>query len=191
MNKIKAEYDHSCRQVEEEEKYLRGTKMSLADTTRARDVVQRISQALQESAHQQVSEIVTRCLKAVFGEDTYEFGINFEEKRGRTEAFPHLKKGDLTLSDPLNEGGGGVCDVVSFALRLSALILSSPPRRKLLVLDEPFKGVRGKKYQDRVGELILSLAQETGTQFVICSDFPWLRVGEVIDLNEDVDEESH
>lgn len=183
INQLRTEFALAVRQVEEETRSLEEARTLLQNTQYAQKLCLEIAETLQQSAHQQVAEIVTRCLRAIFGEDSYEFGIEFTQKRGKTEARIFLKKGDLIITDPLNEAGGGVCDVISFALRVACILLSRPQRRKLLVLDECFRGVRGRVYQERVGSLIEGLAQETGIQFLISSDFDWLKVGEVINLD--------
>ena len=72
--------------------------------------------------------------------------------------------------DPLE--CGGVLDVACFALRVASLILTKPPRRRLLILDEPFhflslEGANGHKNLLRARELVHSLAEELGIQFIV------------------------
>lgn len=79
-------------------------------------------------------------------------------------------------------------EVTAFALRLSALIMARPPLRKVLILDEPFKCVRGRKYRSRVRDLIVELSRELGVQFIINIDvesYPEFKLGKVIELGEE------
>lgn len=175
------ERDALAKQVRNEARYLKDAGTQLDAVEKSQAVVQEIAQQIQQVAHAQVASVVSRCLRAVFGDEAYEFRILFEQKRGRTEATLVLRRGDVVLDDPLHEAGGGVIDVASFALRLACLLLARPHRRRLLVLDEPFKHL-DKENQQRAGLLLQSLAEELGVQFVIVTHSDYLKVGKVIEL---------
>ena len=158
-----------------------------AEATTAADVaavaqttLQGIAAAVKATAHRQVAGIVARCLAAVFAEP-YQFQIHFEQKRGRTEASLVFLRGGHEV-DPLSSAGGGVVDVCAFALRLASLVLSRPRRRRLLVLDEPFKHL-SKDYRPAVRQLILALAADLDVQFIIVTHDPVLEVGTVVELS--------
>lgn len=150
----------------------------------AREIVQTVSQQVQQAAHQRISAVVSRCLAAVF-DDPYEFQIAFEKKRGRTDAVLQFVRRGLLLNDPVNEAGGGPQDVAAFALRLACIIMQKPPGRRLMVLDEPFKCIRGKQYRDRVRDLLIALSHEFGVQFIMCVDhiaYPQFLLGKAIEM---------
>ena len=118
-------------------------------------------------------------------DDPYEFKIQFERKRGRTEAILTLVRGDLVLTDPINEAGGGAVEVAAFALRLACLVLEKPVRRRILVLDEPFSRIRGEENRQRMRGLVESLAADFGLQLIICIDesaYPDMVLGNVIEV---------
>ena len=137
----------------------------LASTLEAQTLAQQIAQQVQEKAHRQIASVVTRSLRAVFAEDPYEFIIQFERKRGRTEArMVFMREGKEV--DPMMAAGGGVVDVAAFALRLSCLMLSRPPLRRVLVLDEPMRFVSAN-LRHRVRKLLEMLSKEMNVQFII------------------------
>lgn len=141
--------------------------------------VQKVAAAVQQKAHKQIVGVVSRCLKAVFPE--YGFDIEFKERRGKTEAVIRLLKDGMKI-DP-REDSGGVRDVVSLGVRIAKLLLEKPARRKMLILDEPFKGIHGAERQRRAAALIGALAREMKIQFLIVSGLPWLKeAGEVVEL---------
>lgn len=146
----------------------------------AATLAQAVAQAVQEQAHAQVADIVSRSLKAVFGNEAYQFRIIFEKKRGRTEATLVFDREGMVV-DPMTASGGGVVDVASFALRISCLLLSRPPLRRLLVLDEPFRFL-SEQYQPAARALIESLAKELGVQFLIVTHNKQLTCGKVVEL---------
>lgn len=159
---------------------LAAAKARLAAVKEARALAQAAAQAVQEAAHAQVADIVTRSLAAVFPDSPYEFQIRFEAKRGRTEAKLVFVRDGLEV-DPVSAAGGGVVDVASLALRLSALLLSRPPCRRLVVLDEPLKHLSGE-YRPAAKRLIETLAAELDFQFVIVTHSAGLRAGKVVEL---------
>ena len=145
----------------------------------AQALAQEVAQQVQELAHQRIASVVSRCLSTVL-DGPYEFRIRFEQKRGRTEAALVFCRDDMEV-DPMTAAGGGVVDVAAFSLRLSCLLLSRPPLRRLLVLDEPFKFV-SEEFRPRIKELLVALAKEMEVQFLMVTHIPELRVGKVIEL---------
>lgn len=148
---------------------LEKVRQQLSAWQEVQEFVQTSSAALQNKIHQNVSQVVTRCLKAVFGESAYEFEIRFEKRRGKTEAvLTFVKNGDAF--EPLDSVGGGVVDIASFALRVACIACSLPKLRKLVVLDEPFRHLQ-VSLRPVAASLLEELAKEMDFQFIIISHF--------------------
>jgi DNA repair exonuclease SbcCD ATPase subunit len=152
---------------------------ALFNAEEAATVIHNVSKAMQEQAHTQIAKVVSRCLSMVF-EDPYEFNIIFEQKRGRTEARLVFSRNGVDV-DPLGAAGGGVVDVAAFALRLSCLLLARPQRRRLVILDEPFKFV-SEEYREQIRLMLEGLADELDMQFVMVTHVDELRTGKVIEI---------
>lgn len=153
------------------------------DLLEAQRVVQSLVQSVQQKVFRRISEIVSKCLLLIF-DNPYEFRIDFVRQRGRAEAKLVFCRDGLVLDDPLAEVGGGVIDIASFALRLACILLSVPKRRRFLVLDEPWKNVRGEGNRNRTRAMLLELSRELGFQFLINTDIPNYRLGNVVFLGE-------
>lgn len=151
-----------------------------ADSQQAQEVLQRLAQAVQQQAHNRIAGVVTSCLQTVFGEQAYEFKIEFDRKRGRTEARLLFLRGDLEV-DPLTASGGGMVDVAAFALRAACLMLHRPRVRRLLVLDEPFRFVSAE-FQDNVRQMLEGLAADLGMQIIMVTHNEAYETGTVIHL---------
>ena len=148
----------------------------------AQQVVQQLAKEIQQQVHERISAVVTECLQTVFDEP-YSFRIRFDAKRGKTEASLEFSRAGVVLDDPLNEIGGGVIDVASFALRVACLMLARPKRRRLLVLDEPLKNVRGLQNRQRVRDMLEKLADDLDMQIVLNVDldaYPEFGLGKVV-----------
>lgn len=153
---------------------------ALLDAEEAQKVLQLVAQTVQQQAHDRIAGVVTRCLEAVFPDDPYEFKILFEQKRGKTEARLVFEKRGNEV-DPLTASGGGAVDVAAFALRVSCIMLSRPPVRRVLIMDEPFRFV-SVRYRDRVRKMLEGLAADLKMQFVFVTHMEELKTGHVVEL---------
>lgn len=163
----------------EEKAQLAAAEEAVTDAVEAQRITQLVSASLQQKAHERISVVVSRCLSSVFDEP-YQFKILFEQKRGRTEARLVFMDGTNEV-DPLSASGGGVVDVAAFALRLSALLLSRPARRRVLIADEPFRFVSAE-YRERVRMMLEELSRELGVQFILVTHIEELKTGTVVEL---------
>lgn len=157
------------------------TTAAAETAVKARELVRAAAVAAQSRAHQVIAGLVTRCLHAVFVHEPYDFRIEFVQRRNKTEADLFFERGGRRHE--YTQVGGGVLDVAAFGLRLAALVLRRPAVRKVMVLDEPFRFLseRGGNL-DRMRELLTTLADETGFQFVIVSHSGKLEAGHVVRL---------
>ncbi len=131
----------------------------------------------QERFHGQIMHIVTYCLKEVFGEDAYEFKIEFTQKRNQVEAsFVFVRDGETY--DPLLAAGGGVLAVACFALRLAVIYLTKNATRRIMVLDEPF-GQLSAEYRGPLAALLTILAEEFDFQFILITHAREFEIGRV------------
>jgi DNA repair exonuclease SbcCD ATPase subunit len=175
---LKVRHQLAVKRVQQESQSLCLAREEVENVQQAQEILQRLAQAVQTRSHRGIARIVSRCLSAVF-DNPYDVQIEFERKRGRTEArFVYYRDGNKL--SPLVTSKG-VLDVVSLALRLASLILAMPSRRRLLVLDEPFRGLAGHNLQ-KVAKLVELLSQELGIQFVIITHSDQLQIGKVVEL---------
>jgi DNA repair exonuclease SbcCD ATPase subunit len=166
-----ADLNAARRAVEVERTALEATNERLVDLTHAQQVAQQVAEGIQRRAHERIAKLVTQSLSAVF-EDPYELHILFEQRRGKTEARLVFRRRGHDV-DPLTEAGGGVLDVAAFALRAACLLITRPPQRRLLVLDEPFRFVAPHLYP-RVAALLQRLVTDLGLQLLISTHDPEL-----------------
>lgn len=142
-------------------------------------ILQQLAASVQQTAHTQIANIVSKCLGTVF-EDPYEFRVVFEEKRGKTEArLVFVKNGEE--HEPDADVEGGVVDVAAFALRTAKLMMQKPRVRPVLFLDEAFRMV-DRVNAGRVRGLLESLSEELNLQVIQVTHNPVLRAGKVVEL---------
>jgi ABC-type Mn2+/Zn2+ transport system ATPase subunit len=171
--------DHLELSVRAEALTLEKAKQTLHRTQDAQEILQLIAQAVQQQAHEKISTVVTKCLESVF-EDPYQFKIEFERKRGRTEASLRFVRRELD-ADPLSSTGGGVVDIAAFALRVACLMLHRPRLSKVVVLDEPFKFVSAQ-YRENVRSMLEELAKDLKIQIVMVTHSEEYETGKIVEL---------
>ena len=109
-----------------------------------------------------VAGVVTESLNSVYPDNPYEFRLEFRESAGKTVVDTLLYRDGEPL-DPLASTGGGVWDVLAFALRVALLVLTATDKtRKLLVLDEPAKYLHGAVKQRRFYETMEMVGKQFG-----------------------------
>jgi hypothetical protein len=180
INKASYDYEVAKATIKQEYKAVKEAKQQIKNTVKAQQLVQQVAEQVQQKAHKRIASVVTRCLRAVFGVNAYAFRLVFRRSRGRTEAQLAFERKGARLA-PTAAAGGGVVDVAAFALRLACLLLTRPPVRRVVILDEPFKFVSAE-YRDGVRELLEALAKELDVQFVIVTHIEELQCGTVIRL---------
>jgi len=133
----------------------------------AQKIVQDVALKTQEKLKLSIEPIVTSALDIVFGDEAYEFAVDFVVKRNRTECELRFAR-DGKKYVPLSSSGFGAVDVASFALRLALWNISKPRTRSSFVLDEPFKHV-SEDLQESVFKMMSMLAEKLGIQIILVS----------------------
>lgn len=181
LSKLTEKYKLAKQSLQKERRELAKADDQIVYCEQAQELVQQVAQHVQQQVHNRIASVVSRCLKAVFDEP-YKFKIHFERKRGRTEARLVFVRNKQEIV-PMQGSGGGVLDVAGFALRIACLKLSRPQLRPIVFLDEPFKFV-SEEYRERVRQLIETLSEEMGIQFVMVTHIPELRTGKIVKVKQ-------
>jgi len=149
--------------------YKEKKKLSLArqNTEKALEVVKQVGLRTQQELEYHISNLVSAAISSVFPKEPYTFKVKFIERRGRTECDLLLERGGEELS-PMTSVGGGVVDIVSFALRVAAISMSKGRVRPLLLMDEPFKHL-SVDLQSQASMVLEELAEKIGLQIIYIS----------------------
>ncbi len=136
--------------------------------TKARVLVQEAALMTQEHLRVRLSSIVTTALQAVWPERDLDFRITFESKRGRTECV--LEVGEQGVyTAPMDSNGGGLLDLVSFALRAS--FWSIDRTRPVLILDEPMKFL-SPKLAPLAADMLRMVSDKLRVQIIMVTHVP-------------------
>ncbi len=164
---IRQSYVASRREVEDSQAMLAQYHDMRKTAEAVAEIVSKAAQAAQMRFGAIVAGVVTESLNSVYPDNPYEFKLEFRECAGKTVVDTLLYRDGEPL-DPMSSTGGGVWDVLAFALRVALLVLTAGDNtRKLLVLDEPFKFLHGAEKQRRAYETMEMVGRQFGLT-VLC-----------------------
>lgn len=156
----------------------KAAEKSSASYAEAADAIAKLAERLGSQTVKTFESITNRCLETVFG-DAIKLKLHHAESGGGTEVKVTVSTCDGEDVDPLTACGGGVVDVVSFGLRLAAIICDVSQPRKILILDEPFRFV-SVNYRAKLADMLESLASQCGVQIIMVTHFSEFTIGDVI-----------
>jgi DNA repair exonuclease SbcCD ATPase subunit len=134
---------------------------------KAQALIQKVAQETQKKLEYHIESLVTMAEAAVFP-DPYSFEVAFEKRRNKTECdLWFVKKGERLR--PLDDTGGGVADVASFALRCAFWSLDRC--RPTMILDEPMKNV-SIDLQPKCLEMVKEISRRLNIQIIMISHLP-------------------
>ncbi len=134
---------------------------------KAQALIQKVAQETQELLTYQINDVVNTALSTCFP-DEYEFKIEFEIKREKTEAKLVFMKNGYEIN-PMMASGGGVVDVASFSLRIASWSLSN--FSNTLIIDEGFRFL-SRDLQGRAAEILSEISKKLGLQMISVTHSP-------------------
>jgi DNA repair exonuclease SbcCD ATPase subunit len=165
--KLVAKSEGRIASIEDQLKEISGQQENLSRmqiaVEEAHAFLQKVAKETQEHLKFHIEDIVNLAVDAVFP-DKYEFKVEFEIKRGQTEARIFLLSEDGEEVNPMDDSGGGIVDITAFALRIAAWTLSKTDN--VILLDEPARFV-SKDLQPKFGEILKTLSKRLNLQFII------------------------
>jgi len=133
----------------------------------AKEIVKIVAMKTQSEVSFHINDITGLALSSVMVEP-YVLELNFKERRDKIECDFQFVRGDISI-DP-KEGGFGAVDIASFALRVASLSMQEKPSRGILILDEPFKHLKGSYANEKMLEMVSKISKKLNIQVIMVSD---------------------
>jgi DNA repair exonuclease SbcCD ATPase subunit len=134
----------------------------------ALEIVKEVGLKTQQQLQYHISGITSVALEIVF-ENPYELKIEFIERRNKTECDIIFER-DGNKIDPISSSGVGAIDVAAFALRIASWTMQTPRSINTIILDEPFKHLRGKEENKKVLQMIKEISSKLNLQIIMVGD---------------------
>jgi DNA repair ATPase RecN len=170
MADVIAEYNDLVVELELYKKQLRHKKRRNSRLSRnlnayeeARVVLTEAGKAIHKEMVKRIEDLVTLSIRTVY-ERPFRFHIEFEEKRKTLEARPIIFEGKDEY-EIKEDKGGGLIELISFALRIVLWSITEPRTRNFFIFDEPFK--RAGIYIEKIGQILRYLSKKLKIQVLI------------------------
>lgn len=142
-------------------------KRSLRRHEKAKEVIRQVGLKTQKQLSYNISEITSLALNTVL-DSPYDLEIEFVERRNKTECDIHFVRDGVKI-EPF-AGGGGAIDIAAFALRIASWSMQYPKSRNTLILDEPFKHLKGEETNRRMLGMVEEISKKLNIQIIMVSD---------------------
>jgi len=152
--------------------HLDAIKKDYENLVKARWILTEVAKETQIRFKEKVESLTTMAIQSVF-DRPFRFVLEFERKRNKLECRPIVMEGDVEYV-PKDDMGGGIIDVISFALRVVLWSLQKPRSRNTLILDEPMKYVGKGDLLDRAGQMLREVSHSLGIQLILVTHEPQL-----------------
>ena len=134
--------------------------------TKARVVLQEVAQLSQARLKKKVESLVTSAISSVFVDRDLNFELVFLQKANRIEVLPVVMERNHQQI-PKDDMGGGIIDIIAFALRVVLWSMQKPRSRATFVLDEPMKNVSTGRYRKKAVEMFAEISEKLNLQLII------------------------
>ncbi|MFW9880745.1 MAG: hypothetical protein ACFFG0_47380 [Candidatus Thorarchaeota archaeon] len=170
FNQKKGELNSLNSNLEKTKKEKIQNKKDMIRSERAQVIIQEVARKTQEKIKFHIEDVVGLAISTIFG-DEYNFELDFIVKRNKTECDMFLIDKEENRFNPIDDNGGGVVDLVSFALRISLWNLQRGKKNNTIILDETFKHL-SKDNIDNVSLLMKELSAKLNIQFILVTHIP-------------------
>lgn len=168
LERKKLERDITIKSISALKKSIKLKSMELERQKEGQLILQTVSSETQLGISLTVNDMITTALQSILGEDAYEFQLEFEIKRGISEAVIAFIKNDSEF-DPIDDVEGGVIVTAAWIARIAMWSVSVYQTRPLFIADEPFIRLKGKEFPRNAGLLLKTISEELGIQIILAS----------------------
>lgn len=164
INKIENQFNREKAILDKLETQLKQQQQKAILAKQASALIQLVAQQIQSTLEKQITTLVNLAISSVF-DNAPIFKMEIVVRRNKTEC-------DLIFEEqgeeqkPIDSSGGGLLDIVSFALRV--VIWTFTENDNTLILDEPFKFL-SPNLAEKASAMLSALSQKLGLQIIMVS----------------------
>jgi DNA repair exonuclease SbcCD ATPase subunit len=152
-------------QLVEKQEEMQSLQKNYNDLIEARRIISEAARITQLQFKGFVETLVTMAIQTVFPEKQYKFVMEFDLKANRSEINLLVQQGEKDPYNPEDEQGGGLLDIISFALRVVMWSLENPRSRRIFVMDEPFRYCG--RLTPLAGNMMKEISSKLGLQIIM------------------------
>lgn len=146
---------------------LKENKKNMLLHEQALEIIKNVGIKTQSQLSYNISEIVGMAMEAIL-DNPYAIELDFVDKRNKPECNIYFVRGKKRINPFF--AGGGAQDVAAFALRVATWSMQLTKSRNILILDEPFKLLKGEAANKRMLEMVSEVSKRLGVQIIMVAD---------------------
>lgn len=177
---LKTSYNITESNYHDSKALVKAAREMYQTTSDAREIALELAKRVQSKSLEHMGALITKAINHIYPNEDYRFALHPYESAGRTLINCTIHKGEHEL-DPMSSVEGGVLDIISFVLRICAVLLHKPEVSSFVILDEPFRFV-SVEYRQGVREVLQMLHEKLGIQFIMVTHMEEFTCGKVITL---------
>ena len=147
---------------------LQEKKRSLRRHQEAKEIIRVVGLITQQQLQFHISNITSLALESVFS-DPYALQVEFIIRRNKPECDLFFVRDEMKI-EPSIAAGVGAMDVAAFALRIASWSMMNPHTRNTIILDEPFKHLKGQEANLAVLKMVNTISKKLKIQIIMISD---------------------
>lgn len=163
LDNLLGKRDFIRKKIEEDKKTIFSLSSDKDITQKSKEIVILVKEQIMNEFRKIVEEIVSQCLTDVY-QTQMNFRFDIEIKRNQVEFTPIVET-ENGIRNPRRDMGGGVNNIIGFALRVIFIKLTKA--KPIIILDEPFRFLGSK--QIYAAEMMKQLSEKFGIQFIVIS----------------------
>jgi DNA repair ATPase RecN len=176
-NRRLAQSDIIKKQRDSLENKIKGDRDKKIHLEKVSTLLVKTADAARDAGKTRMEKVVTRALQSVFGPD-FTFKIDLDEAGGKPVARFLVcspgENGTIVENEPQDSRGGGINDIVAFALQVAVLVVYNEPKiQGPIILDEPGKHV-SEEYVVKLGEFLDFISKTFNRQIFMVTHQPHL-----------------
>ena len=168
LERLKGQQSQIEKDIKKGQKTIKKKTKKLHQYEQAKEIIREVGIKTQQQLQFHISDITSLALEAVFP-DPYKLEIEFIQRRNKTECDIYFVRNE-NKTDPLSASGGGSVDVAAFALRIASWSLARPHSRNTIILDEPFKHLKGVEANKKAIQMLKTISHKLNIQIIMISD---------------------
>ena len=177
LSEVKAERNLVQKQLDEQLEKAQGKMERKQHLAEIQALLVNTADEAREVGRKRMEKVVTRALQSVFGSD-FTFEIEMDESGGKPIARFLVcsvgENGEVIKNEPQESRGGGINDIVAFALQVAVLVVYNEPKiQGPIILDEPGKHV-SEEYAVKFGEFLEFVSKTFNRQIIMVTHQPHL-----------------
>lgn len=168
LDSLQGEISFIEKTIQEKEFNIEQIKKDRQTVLKAVELLTLIQKATREKTKQEFESIVTHALRYVLNED-YKLQLEFGKRGNLPELNLNISSPSCQeFIDPNDSESGGVIDLVSLALRLVLIEITTPKIEGFIVLDETFKHL-SKDFLDNAILFLKEINKKLNRQIIFVS----------------------